>query len=148
MREPMIGSTSRPLMVHVPAVEMVTVDAPTVRSLIAVASVRLEETASVKVVFVRLTMIMVMDMDTDTAMMLHTARLATAGDQVPNPMDMHQKLSTMLMTTLNMPKKSHRATSIRQKPHQPRTMVLQPSTNPAPMAINGECNFGPRQNVK
>ena len=146
MREPMIGSTSRPLMVHVPAVEMVTVDAPTVRSLIAAASARLEETVSVKMVFVRLTMITVMDIH--TAMILHTARLATAGDQVPNPMDMHQKLSTMLMTTLNMPKKSHRATSIRQKPHQPRTMVLRPSTNPAPMAINGECNFGPRQNVK
>ena len=146
MREPMIGSTSRPLMVHVPAVEMVTVDAPTVRSLIAAASARLEETVSVKMVFVRLTMITVMDIH--TAMILHTARLATAGDQVPNPMDMHQKLSTMLMTTLNMPKKSHRATSIRQKLLQPRTMVLRPSTKPATMATNGECNFGPRQNVK
>ena len=137
-------------MVHAPAVAMVIADAPMARWLIAVASARVVGTVSAREAIVGIT---IMDMDMVTHMMvLLRARQVITGDLVPN-------LSPMDMTTLSMPKLSHKAICIRLKPHQQWTMELQLSTNPklpvshhtnkpACMATNGECSFGSRQNVK
>ena len=135
-------------MDHATAVAMVIADAPMARWLIAVASVRVVETVAVREAIVGIT---ITDMVTHM-MDLLKARQVITGDLVPN-------LSPMDMTTLSMPKLSHKAICTKLKPHQLWTMELQLSTNPklpvshhtnkpACMATNGECSFGSRQNVK